>query len=77
MPASAIAVTPANYRFDFKNVVSTGDKLSYLPISFRSRRARSGGSEGLKSPSIFLKHVDVTRMAGLIAFSIIGCSIPG
>ena len=30
IPASAVAITPANYRFHFKGVVSMGDRLSYI-----------------------------------------------
>jgi hypothetical protein len=45
IPASAVAVTPANYRFHFKGVVSTGDRLSYI-FQITPRKNREGLIKG-------------------------------
>ena len=78
MPAGAVAITPANYKFRYKGSVQVGDRLSYI-FDITPRKKRQGLIKGdlwldgrtgaavresgrlVKSPSIFLKQVDVTR----------------
>ena len=82
MPASSVAITPANYNFRYKGVVSNGSHLAY-DFQITPKHKRAGlikgelwldGETGMpvrqsgrlvKSPSIFVKRIDVTREASL------------
>ncbi|MBZ5619751.1 MAG: hypothetical protein LAQ69_13655 [Acidobacteriia bacterium] len=82
IPASAVAITPANYKFRYKGAVSTGDGVAYV-FQITPRKNRDGLIKGelwldgdtgvairqsgrlVKTPSIFLKRVDITREIAL------------
>ena len=78
LPASSVAITPANYKFRYIGPVPLGEKLVYA-FRITPRKKREGLMSGVlwldretgvavrqsgylvKSPSIFIKRVSVTR----------------
>jgi hypothetical protein len=78
MPASAVAITPANYKFHYKGAVKTPQNVAYI-FQITPRTKREGlirgelwldGDSGavvrqsgrfVKSPSLFVKRIDVIR----------------
>jgi hypothetical protein len=78
IPSSAVAITPANYKFHYRGEAKTGDKVAYV-FQITPRKKHEGLIKGelwldgetgvavresgrlVKSPSIFLKHVDVIK----------------
>lgn len=78
VPASSVAITPANYEFRFKGAVKVGENSAYI-FEIKPRKKRQGlikgelwidGDTGIairqsghlvKTPSMFVKHVGVTR----------------
>jgi hypothetical protein len=78
MPASSVAITPANYKFRYKGAISTGAGVVY-DYQITPKKKREGLIKGdlwldaetgtpvrqsgrlVKSPSIFIKRIDVTR----------------
>ena len=78
LPASSVAMTPANYKFRYVGPVAVGENLAYA-FRITPRKKREGlmngvlwldGETGIavrqsgylvKSPSIFIKRVSVTR----------------
>jgi hypothetical protein len=82
IPASTIAVTPANYKFRYKGTAKSGGRIAYIfqitPYKKRDGLIRGelwlDGDTGavlresgrlVKSPSIFLKRVEITREVAL------------
>jgi len=86
IPAASVAITPANYRFRYKGVVSEGNGTAYA-FQIVPRKKRQGLIKGelwldgetgvvvresgflVKSPSIFVKRIEVTRDTSL------GCGV--
>jgi hypothetical protein len=82
IPASSVAITPANYRFHFKGRVQAGNSTAYAFV-ITPREKRKGLIKGelwlaaetgaavrqsgylVKSPSLFVKRVEITRETGL------------
>jgi len=78
IPASSVAIIPANYRFRYIGAVQLGDSLAYA-FRITPREKREGLMKGVlwldsetgvavrqcgylvKSPSIFIKRINVTR----------------
>ena len=78
IPASTVAITPANYEFRYKGIVMMGDTVAYA-FQIKPLKKRLGLMSGelwiepgtgaairqsgqlVKSPSIFVKRVDITR----------------
>jgi hypothetical protein len=78
IPASTVAITPANYTFRYKGVVSNGGALAYV-FRITPRMKREGLIKGelwldgdwgvavrqsgrfVKSPSLMVKRIDITR----------------
>ena len=78
IPASSVAITPANYEFRFKGVVRVGENSAYI-FQIKPRKKRQGlingelwidGDTGIairqsgylvKTPSMFVRHVGITR----------------
>jgi hypothetical protein len=78
IPASSVAITPANYEFRYKGAVMRGEALVYA-FQIKPRKKRIGLMNGelwldgetgaavrqsgylVKSPSLFVKRVDITR----------------
>jgi hypothetical protein len=78
IPASSVAITPANYEFRYKGVVTLGEAVAYA-FQIKPHKKRVGLMNGelwldgetgaairqsgylVKSPSLFVKRVNVTR----------------
>ena len=78
LPSSAVAITPANYKFRYQGRIENGSLKAFM-FHITPRRKREGLIQGelwidaytgvavrqsgylVKSPSVFVKRIDVTR----------------
>ena len=78
IPAASVAISPANYEFRYKGVITRGETVVYA-FQIKPRKKRVGLMNGelwldaetgapvrqsgylVKSPSLFVKRVDITR----------------
>jgi hypothetical protein len=82
LPPGSVAITPANYRFQYRASISDGKTLTYV-FEITPRQKRAGLIRGqlwidaatgmtvrqtgylVRTPSIFVKHIHVTRYTSL------------